>query len=130
MVVFTLRAVYSRNPTLATSHGPTVYMQIAFAIGYINIFTNVSDLLRCLIVGTTIGTSTIQGNSLQVGNTSTSPASSFVEDQPRKRFCYRRHFDFMGLMSLLPIVLGIVAGAMYGKGMTDVNTGNTVQRLR
>lgn len=128
-VLYSLRAAHARNPAGATGHSFTIYMQISYAVGYLTIFANVTVLLRCLIVGTTYGTSTNQEPAAGDPNMST-PSLPLVEDHPRRRFWYRRLFDFTLLLTLLPGVFGIIMGSNYVKSFTDVRAGFGIQFLR
>src|SRR5258708_4577514 len=55
VIIFSLRAWQSRNPTERISPALTTYMQVSIALPYISIAHDVVVLLRCMYVNSTKG---------------------------------------------------------------------------
>lgn len=91
---------------------------------------NITILLRCLIVGTTHGESSVRGSSIDGDVDISTSTLTLVEDQPRRRFWYRRLFDFTLVVGLLPAGFGVFMGTNYPKAITDAEEGVGVQYIR
>lgn len=141
VIVWALRAKQAETPSEELDRSLTIYWQMTFAIGYISMYADTVTLLRCLFVQTTKGAPL--SDQTPLGNGRESPDSSLghqqtlsgytfpvSDDEPRRRFWYRRTFGALALLSWVPVILGVVMGYNYVQAETSVAKGQNVQSLR
>jgi len=138
VVIYALRAKQAHTPSEDFDANLTKYWQISYAVGYLSVYSDLNNCLRCLFVKSTMGSTSsllTQNNGsaeyLDASNMSHggygSPAD---EDQPRARFMYRRFFGFSQIFFFIPLILGIIAGYNYVPGETNSSTASMVQTFR
>lgn len=141
VVIWSLRAHQAHTPAQATSRGLTIYWQISFTAGYLALHDRVAGLLRCAVVATTRAQpapgpddAPARWPALQIDRLCKPkvppPGDGASPDDPARRKRYRAVFDVLGLLALVPIVVGPIMGNMYPDAETDAAKGQTVQRLR
>ena len=134
VVIWVLRAKQAKTPSEDLDKSLTIYWQITFIGGYISMYSALVNLLRCLYVGTTKGI--VPGQQMLLNSSGNSPGSSRPtlppeeDDQPRTRFWYRQTFVGLGIMGLIPLIIGVVGGYNYVKAETNAQTASLVQTLR
>ncbi|KAJ7275488.1 hypothetical protein B0H12DRAFT_1227969 [Mycena haematopus] len=104
-VVFTLRAGVAGHRR-TESAGLSKFMQISFALGYLNTAETVLKLIRMVIVNTTNGTPASDGQSPP-----SAPSGVPNVDEPRRRFWYRRWTDVLETLFLAALGSAIIATA-------------------
>ncbi|KAJ7169440.1 hypothetical protein C8R46DRAFT_196641 [Mycena filopes] len=117
VVAFSLRAWVASRPN-TESIGLSEYMQATFALGFLSLAHIVGVLIRAVLVNSTIGTDAEDGAlpSLVLDSPPTSfrkynPSTTTNEDQPRRRFWFRRWHESILLSYLSALVTAIVATA-------------------
>ncbi|EGO00256.1 hypothetical protein SERLA73DRAFT_160202, partial [Serpula lacrymans var. lacrymans S7.3] len=145
LVIFSLRAVQAHSSSKRESITIAAYMQVTIGLGFIGIMQDVMNLLRCLLVNSTLGPTnhpdTPSSSSDIVGSTSSvwkpSPSTSFhvldgvfQGDQPRRRNFYRRFIDVTKLTFLVATIPGIIGNAHYRGVLDSASTSQEVMRLR
>ncbi|KAF7983776.1 hypothetical protein HWV62_18984 [Athelia sp. TMB] len=147
VVVFSLRALQARDPNLRNSKGLTSYMQISIGMGFIGIAQDLVNLLRVVLVKSTVGrgrqiashghntdSSTelrnmqpVSPDALQISFAGSAGQSV---DNPRLRFRYRRYTDILNLVFLAALVPGIIGNSQYKAALTDSAWAVKVMHLR
>lgn len=139
IVMYILRARQAHTPSEDNSNGLTQYWQTTYAIGYLSIFGDCVNVLRSLLVNTTVGTSPIDAHPLSPlaagasdskGSLTTRQGPSSEGDQPQARAQYRGLCGCLQLFSLVPIALGVIQGVLYTKSETNSKTAALVLSLR
>jgi hypothetical protein len=102
-------------------------MQTTFAVGVVSMAQDVVNLLRCLLVNTTYGSNDTSEKSPTLVSGSVDQA---IEDQPRRRFWFRRYTDGATFVYLTALSSGTIGGIFYYKGTTSKNVGDAVMKLR
>ncbi|KAH9924984.1 uncharacterized protein BXZ73DRAFT_103361 [Epithele typhae] len=138
VVAYALRASTAHSDTLRGNVNLQVYLQTTLAGGFISIGQDLLNLVRSLLVGSTMGSDMIRLHStltpahaatktsdLDLENTSlrdnSGPSSSsheVYEDHPRMRMWLRRACGQASIIFLVAVILGIIAGVDY-KGAID-----------
>ena len=147
MVIFSLRAVQARDSNRRDSKGLTTYMQISIGMGFVGIGQDLVNLLRVLLVKSTVGRDVqiashghdhtdssaelrdlepVHSEALQ---TSLAPTGQ-PADNPRLRFRYRRYTDVLNLVFLAAVVPGVIGNSHYGTALTNSVWAAKVMRLR
>ncbi|PPQ99763.1 hypothetical protein CVT24_009666 [Panaeolus cyanescens] len=134
IVIFALRAVQSRRESSRLSGGLATYMQVSFAVGFVSRGSDLVNLLICLLVNPTYGPETYgQSPAAQTkmdGDTTFGVPSPDTPDQPKFRFWSRRFCDIMGLVFLVPLVLGVIANSQYKGAIEKADQAKKTQDLR
>ena len=141
VIIWALRAKQAETPSEELDRNLTIYWQMTFAIGYLSIYADAVTLLRCLFVQTTKGAPPSDQAALSNGRESPDAAlgqhqdiSGYTlpadDDQPRRRFWYRRTFGALAILAWVPVILGIVMGYNYVQTETSAPKGQNVQTLR
>ncbi|EKM54321.1 uncharacterized protein PHACADRAFT_210131 [Phanerochaete carnosa HHB-10118-sp] len=148
VVIWSLRAKQARTPSEDFSRSLTIYWQITFSIGFLAIHGIILNLLRCLVVHTTKGTSPTPESSPTIQTEEMGGLRAFMnksktsvaippleygpqEDQPRRRALYRRMFGLLALLSIAPAVIGSLMGNGYVDAVADPKAAaSAVQALR
>lgn len=134
VVIFSLRAVQSRNEEKRNSKGLTTYMQITIGMGFISVAQDLVNLLRVLLVKSTNGPSPVANQSSTPGPPPLLPPlehkGHIQEDNPRLRSRYRRFSGVMSLAFLAAIVPGVIANSHYSSALTNQNMARKIMRLR
>ena len=144
VVIWALRANQAKTPSEDLSKNLTIYWQISFIVGHTSTYFAVVNLLRCLYVGTTKGST--PSRQIRLGSSdhnSQEPPEPTVtelptvghtppegEDRPRIRFWYRRAFDMLVLVGFTPLIVGLVMGFAYVKAETNAKKASYVQTMR
>ncbi|EIW83011.1 hypothetical protein CONPUDRAFT_37688, partial [Coniophora puteana RWD-64-598 SS2] len=136
LIVFCLRAAQSQKPDLRTSQTLTTYIQVSIGLGYVVMVQDIVALLRCVLVNSTVG-SLLHPSSPNPSIQSVSSQShlhmadhSVVQDQPRRRFWYRRLTDFIMLLILASLLVGVIGNSRYRRAMSNPNYTQQVTQLR
>ena len=141
IIVFSLRAVESRTPSMRKETEVNAYFQLTFAIGSTIICMDVVNLLRAALVNTTLKSSrrksevplsfeATSGSSTQTVSTfQVQEEYSAEEDKPSERYWYRRLSDLLSVGFFSALVLGVVASSLYS-GATMMEHTTVVFRLR
>ncbi|KAK7064619.1 hypothetical protein R3P38DRAFT_2825564 [Favolaschia claudopus] len=117
--LFSLRASVAARPDTEWN-GLTKYMQATFALGYLALGQTVLRIIRTMLVNATLGTPAADSE-----NKSSAPR----DDQPQRRYWIRRWMEFLMVLQLLALVIGIVATAnMYPASETGQNRSHQVLR--
>ncbi|KAF8213561.1 hypothetical protein K438DRAFT_1956934 [Mycena galopus ATCC 62051] len=120
-VVFTLRAAVAAHPN-TESAGLSKFMQISFALGYLNTAETVLKLVRVVLVNSTNGTPVSDSES-------SAPSNSPNTDDPRRRFWYRRWTDFLETLYLVALGSSIIATAhQSAANETGPNRAHQIER--
>ncbi|KAF8971132.1 hypothetical protein BDZ97DRAFT_1787886 [Flammula alnicola] len=131
VVIFSLRALQSRNESHRLSPGLTTYMQISFGMGFIGIANDIVNLVRCLLVNPTFGPETYAQSpaAASKGGVHTPPPQG-TPDLPKVRQGSRRFTGIMALSFLAAIVPGIIANSNYSKVFNNQNQADSTAQLR
>jgi hypothetical protein len=109
--MFSLRAALAAHPNTETT-GLSEWMQIVLALGYLNLAEILLKLVRVVLVNSTKGTpaSDSTSPSVSVDHSPHKKCSNTPNvDDPRRRFWYRRWSEFLLMLYLIALVVGIVA---------------------
>ncbi|KAJ7124776.1 hypothetical protein C8R43DRAFT_1135457 [Mycena crocata] len=139
VVLFTLRAVVAARPN-SESLGLSEYMQATFALGFITLVDIVSRLVRSVLVNSTRSSSQssagtcfqpplVSSSSGSLWKFSAPPRELTGDDDPRRRFWFRRWSECMLVLYLAALVTAIVATAHF-YGANDPVPNNRNQALR
>ncbi|KAF7983777.1 hypothetical protein HWV62_18986 [Athelia sp. TMB] len=146
VVILSLRAVQARDSNRRDSKGLTTYMQLSIGMGFIGIAQDLVNLLRVVLVKSTVGRdiqiashghdmdSSAELRDLEPAHsealqTPLAPAGQSI-DNPRLRFRYRRYTDVLNLVFLAAIVPGVIGNSHYGAALTNSAWAVKVMRLR
>ena len=131
MVIFTLRAIQSRNEGRRLSPGLATYMQISFGMGFIGIANDMVNLVRCLLVNPTYGSETYAQSPAAVtkGGLMEPPVKG-TPDHPNLRQWIRRGSGIIALAFFGALVPGILANSNYSKVFTDQHQADKTAYLR
>ncbi|KAF7976071.1 hypothetical protein HWV62_7624 [Athelia sp. TMB] len=146
VVILSLRAVQARDSNRRDSKGLTTYMQLSIGMGFIGIAQDLVNLLRVVLVKSTVGRDVQTANHghdmgssaelrdlepahLEALQTPLAPAGQSI-DNPRLRFRYRRYTDVLNLVFLAAIVPGVIGNSHYGAALTNSAWAVKVMRLR
>ncbi|KAJ6519381.1 hypothetical protein C8R45DRAFT_951295 [Mycena sanguinolenta] len=142
-IVFSLRAVAAARPNFEGS-GLSEYMQLTFALGYLTIAEILLKLTRTVLVNSTKGTPASDAEAHKVAvadlpplvstqsgfwKPTLKPSSPPSVDDPHRRFWYRRWCEFLLVLYLGALAVGVVATSRISSS-TDVSWNRTVQALR
>lgn len=105
---------------------------MTFAIGYLTMIVTVYEILRCLLVNTTLGTTPGILVGLPSSDADSEANYSLLnksgayglpqdEDQPRERALYRRVCGYLALFTYVPIIIGVAQGALYTKAEKETD---------
>lgn len=139
MVIFSLRAVQAHNTTRRESQGLAIYMQVMIGTGFIAIVQDLMNLLRVLLVKSTVGTASEQPAHHELVVQASSSVGQQIPlrrelnvmvDNPSLRLRYRRFSDALGLVCLSVIITGVVSSSMYGHAMTSSTWSMRLMQLR
>jgi len=131
IVIFSLRAVQSKNDSFRFSGGLTSYMQISFGMGFIGIASDAVKLARCLLVNATYGPEKyFQSPAAATKEGLVPPPTADTPDQPRVRTWCRRVANLMGLAFLTAIILEAIANSNYSKVFNSQKDANMTAVLR
>ncbi|EGO00252.1 hypothetical protein SERLA73DRAFT_52742 [Serpula lacrymans var. lacrymans S7.3] len=126
IVLFSLRAVQAHSSSRRVSMGLTAYMQSTLGLGFIGVAQDITNLLRCLLVNTTLPMDHPDNPS----SSSEAMAATSSGDQPKKRNLYRRLIDVTRLAFLISTIIGIVGNAHYNGVLNNASVSQMVMRLR
>lgn len=138
-MIFSLRAVQAHNPARRESQGLAIYMQVTIGTGFVAILQDLVNLLRVLLVKSTVGAASeqpahhelvVQASSSACHQIPLRRESDASVDTPGLRFRYRRLSDVLGLICLAVIISGVVSSSMYGKAMMSSTWSTRVMQLR
>jgi hypothetical protein len=131
IIAFSLRATQATHVDKRFSLSLTAYIQSDLALGYIGIASDLSNLLRTLLVTSTYGSDTyIQSTEAEsrwrfwlttakltdpeaTGREFPGKPPAGTPDHPRTRFWFRRGTKFTGLAFLGATVTGIISTATF-----------------
>jgi hypothetical protein len=131
IVIFSLRAVQSKNDSFRFSGGLTSYMQISFGMGFIGIASDAVKLVRCLLVNATYGPEKyFQSPAAATKEGMVPPPTADTPDQPRVRTWLRTTANLMGLAFLTAIILEAIANSKYSKVFNSQKDANMTAVLR
>ncbi|KDR75019.1 hypothetical protein GALMADRAFT_248864 [Galerina marginata CBS 339.88] len=131
VVIFSLRAVQSRNEARRFSHGLVTYMQVSFALGFIGIANDLVNIVRCILINPTYGSDMYyQSPAAKTKGGVFTPPPEGTPDQPRLRFWLRRFSDFLGLAFLAATVPGTIANSTYGKVFDNQQNADKTAKYR
>ena len=120
------------------------YWQITYVVGYLSL-TDIAGVLRCLLVNATLASKpSVNSGSFPMHNRredSNTASKDCVDvsysqllpqddDQPRARIWYRSICFHLMLLSLVPVIMGTIAGIEYTTAETNTSTASMVQSLR
>jgi hypothetical protein len=140
IVIFSLRAVQSRDVTTRESKGLNAYMQCTIGMGFIAICQDVVILLRTALVNSTLPTADSEV-SYPMKEISQSSRSSLVtlqvvevnlseEGKARQRYWYRRLSGLLFVGFLGAQVPGIIGNSDYATAVDHQSEVSLVFRLR
>ncbi|KJA20614.1 hypothetical protein HYPSUDRAFT_781786 [Hypholoma sublateritium FD-334 SS-4] len=132
VVIFTLRAIQSRNEGRRLSPGLVTYMQISFGMGFIGIANDIVNLVRCLLVNPTYGFEMYAQSSAAVTKDGLMPDPPIkgTSDHPKLRQWIRRGAGIIALAFFGALVPGILANSNYSKVFTDQHQADMTAHLR
>ncbi|KAF7340044.1 hypothetical protein MVEN_01922400 [Mycena venus] len=123
-IMFSLRASVAARPNTEWP-GLTKYMQANFALAYLGLAAIVLRLVRVVLVNTTNRIPASDGEVVKSDHHTSAPNV----DEPRRRFWFRRWTDFLTVVHLNALVLGIVATAsLYPASDTGQNHAHQAMR--
>ncbi|TFK20922.1 hypothetical protein FA15DRAFT_673031 [Coprinopsis marcescibilis] len=131
IVIFSLRAVQSRDVERRLNGGLAIYMQVSFNTGFIGIASDLVNIIRCLLVNPTYGLERFpESPAASTKECYLAPPEEGEEDHARERFWARRFAEFTGLAFLSAVVPGIVANSSYDKTFNDPSRAQRTYTLR
>ncbi|KAF7367302.1 hypothetical protein MSAN_00792300 [Mycena sanguinolenta] len=126
-IVFSLRAAVAARPN-TENPGLSEYMQLTFALGYLTLAEILLKLIRTVLVNSTKGTPTSDAEARTVVVTELPPLVS-TQSAFSGRFWYRRWCEFLLMLYLVALVVGVVATSHIWSP-TEVTWNRAVQALR
>jgi hypothetical protein len=136
VVIFSFRAVQSRSDAKRESKSLATYMQITIATGFIGIAQDLVNIMRCLLVNSTRGSSPIEPppsppvNADLEARTDMNLSDTGIRDLPHERGTYRSFTGLLSLSFIAAIVPGVIANASYGGGIDNQAKADRTFRLR
>ncbi|KAJ7785842.1 hypothetical protein B0H16DRAFT_1400580 [Mycena metata] len=118
VIVFSLRASVAARPN-TESLGFSEYMQATFALGFFTLAHIVGVLIRAVLINSTTGSESSMDVAVpplvsspgSLWKSSAPPQSFTTEDDPKRRFWFRRWHEYILLLYVSGMVLAIVATA-------------------
>ncbi|KAF9050267.1 hypothetical protein BJ165DRAFT_1609218 [Panaeolus papilionaceus] len=134
IIIFSLRALMSRRDSARYSKGLLTYMQVSLAVGFLSRGNDMVNLLRCLLVNPTFSAdmyfqSPASTTILKDGQTF-DPPSPDMPDHPKARFWERKFCDLLGLVFIVPLVLGVIANSNYSQVMDKADHAQRTKKFR